>query len=317
MLPARAFTLARDRPRPGPHGGRVMTHRPWFSILLLAAVSLAGCGRTSSLQAPAGGPAAGTDDAQIAAELQANPEYVNEEVWQNETPMALEEDAIGFAAIRPLRFWREIRRVETNLDIRYLSPDPNGRPLLAIVTIHRNLHGSFNIVAGSVEAGDPTRALVQKPLDDLWTRRIALVRMPVPEDTALTRWHLAGTSGVDVRTRGGDTRVTSLRIQSGELDTTITEPLELYRLRRVLKLEPDAEVRLTARTSDPTDVVLFHGVDARRRFVNNGDGTHSFRYPTGHFPGLRPFGVDALSHGTLFDDTEPYDSNAWILAYAV
>ena len=293
-----------------------MKHRPWFSILLLAAVSLAGCGRTSSLQAPAGGPPAGTDDAQIAAALEASPEYVNEEVWQDGTPMAF-EDAIGFAAIRPLRFWREIRRVETSLDIRYLNPDPNGRPLLAIVTIHRNLRGSFNIVAGSVEAGDTTRALVRKPLDDLWTRRIALVRMPLREDTALTRWRLAGTSGVDVRTRGGDTRVTSLRIQSGALDTTITEPLELHRLRHVLKLEPDAEVRLTARTSDPTDVVLFHGFDVRRRFVNNADGSHSFRFPTGHFFGLRHFGVDALSHGTLFDDAEPYDSNAWILAYAV
>jgi hypothetical protein len=27
--------------------------------------------------------------------------------------------------------------------------------------------------------------------------------------------------------------------------------------------------------------------------------------------------VDALSRGTLFDDAERYDANAWILAYVV
>jgi hypothetical protein len=294
-----------------------MKHRLWLSLFLFAAAGLAGCGGSTSLQSPAGAdPAGGTDEAQIATELQANPDYVNEGVWQDETPMTLDEGS-GFAAIRPLRFWREIRHVESDLHTEYLNPDPNGRPLLAIVTIRRHLLGSFNILAGSVTAEDTTRALVRKPLDDLWTRRIALVRFPLPGDTALSRWRLAGTSGVDVRTRDGDTRLASLRIQSGDLDTTITEPLELHRLRRVLKLAPDAEVRLTATTADPTDVVLFHGFDLRRRFVNHGDGTHSFRFPSGHFPGLRHFGVDALSRGTLFDDAERYDANAWILAYVV
>jgi hypothetical protein len=293
-----------------------MKHRPWFPTLLVAALALAGCGRTDSLQGPSTGPAAGSDDAEIAAALAASPEYVNEGVWQDETPVTLEEGS-GFAAIRPLRFWREIRQVETDLHTEFLNPDANGRPQLAIVTIRRNLHGSFNIVAGQVEGEDTTRSLVRKPLDDLWTRRIALVRLPMPEDTANSRWRLAGTSGVDVRTRGGDTRVLSLRIESTDLDTTITDPLELHRLRRVLKLAPGDEVRLTATTADPSDVVLFHGFDARRRFANHGDGSHSFRFPSGQFPGLRHFGVDALSHGTLFDDAEAYDANAWILAYAV
>ncbi len=294
-----------------------MKHRLSLTLLLLAAVGLAGCGKSTSLQSPAGAdPAAGTDEAQIAEELQANPDFVNEGVWQDESPMTLDEGS-GFAAIRPLRFWREIRRVESNVHTEYLNPDPDGRPLLALVTIRRHLQGSFNIVAGSASTDDTTRSLVRKPLDDLWTRRIALVRFPLPGDTGLSRWRLAGTSGVDVRTRDGDTRLVSLRIQSGDLDTTITEPLELHRLRHVLRLSPDVEVRLTATTADPTDVVLFHGFDLRRRFMSHGDGTHSFRFPSGHFPGLRHFGVDALSRGTLFDDAEAYDANAWILAYVV
>ena len=293
-----------------------MQHTRWLSVMALFAVALVGCGKTSSIQSPAaGGPQANTDEAEVASVVQQSPEYVDEPYWQDETPYELERQ--GFSAIRPLRFWRQIVRVESDVHIEFGNPDPEGRPLIALVTVRRHLHGSFNIVAGSTDPEDTSRTLVRKPLDDHWTRRLALVRKPAPGDTGLTRWRLAGTSGVDVRTRDGVTRVQSLRIESGPLDTTITEPLELHRLRHLLKLEPGAEVRLTATTASASDLVLFHGPDGRRRFVNNGDRTHSFRFVAGTFPGLRHFGVDALSNGTLFDDEQPYDSNAWILAYAV
>ena len=104
----------------------------------------------------------------------------------------------------------------------------------------------------------------------------------------------------------------SLRIQAGaDFDTTITDPLELHRLRRIVRFAPGTEVHLAA------SVVLFHGFGLRRMFTSNGGGTFSFTFPVGEFPGLRHFGVDVLSNGTLFDDTLAYDSNAWILAYAV
>lgn len=295
-----------------------MKHLRWFSIFTFTALVLAGCGKTSSLQAPgSGGTQAGTDEAQVASVLAGNPDYVNEPVWQDEASLSLEVSTDVSAAIRPLRFWRLITSVESDIHTEFGSPDPNGRPTLALVTIRRRLSGSFNIVAATVVGDDTTRTLVQKPLHDLWTRKLALVRMPVPDDTVHSRWRLAGTSGVEVHTRDGVTRIQSLRIESGPLDTTVTDPLELHRLRHILKLAPAAEVRLTATTASAGDVVLFHGHDQRRRFRNNGDGTHSFVFPSGTFPGLRHFGVDALSNGTLFDDAAAYDSNAWILAYAV
>jgi len=55
----------------------------------------------------------------------------------------------------------------------------------------------------------------------------------------------------------------------------------------------------------------------RSRFTNNADGTFTFTFTTGRGLGLHRFGVDALSHGTLFDDVAPYDSNAWIFDYRV
>jgi hypothetical protein len=291
-----------------------MKHSRLLGILALCAFALTGCGKTSSLQSPTtGGATGGNDEAGVSSALQSNPEYVNEPWSQDDGTTAVEGGAGGFAAIQPLRFWRRITLVESDIHVEYSQPDPNGRPTLAIATVKRHLQGSFNIVAGTPE----DTSVVHKPLDDEWTRKLALVRRPARVGSELGPWRIAGTSGVDVRTIDGSTRVSSLRVQAADLDTTITDPLELHRLRRILRFAPGTEVTLTATTADPTDVVLFHGRDARRRFVNNGDGTHTFVFPVGDFPGLRHFGVDALSLGTLFDDALPYDSNAWILAYAV
>jgi hypothetical protein len=55
----------------------------------------------------------------------------------------------------------------------------------------------------------------------------------------------------------------------------------------------------------------------RFRFHNNGDGTYSGTWKAPLLRGVRHAGVNAFSNGTLFDDKEPYDSNAWILPYVV
>jgi hypothetical protein len=293
-----------------------MKHRVWFVFLALAGLALAGCGRSTGSTQASTAPPTGDDQAQVAGVLAENPDYVNEDLYQSPQAEAYDE-SMGLAAIQPLRFWREITGVETSFDTQFGPPDSTGQPTSALVTIHRHLTGTFNIVAGVVTPTDTSRSLVQKPLNDAWTRRIALVRLPDRIDPAISRWRLAGTSGVDVRTRDGVTRVQSLRIQTADLDTTITDPLELHRLRRMLLLPLDGEVTLTATTGNATDVVLFYGHDSRRRFRNNGDGTFTFSFIAGRYIGLRNFGVDALSHGTLFDDTAPYDSNAWIFGYVV
>ena len=295
-----------------------MKQRVWFSLVTLAALALAGCGKsTRPLQSAAdSGAPAGSDEAQVATVLQSSPQYVNEDVWQSPSVQTL-DGAGGFAAIRPLRFWRDITRETRTTDTQFGAPDSNGRPTLAMVTVHRHFLGTFNIVAGAITATDTSRTLVRKPLDDDWTRKLVLVREPGPGGAGPAGWRLAGTSGIDVHTRGGSTHVVSLRIQSGVLDTTITDPLELHRLRRIELLEPGAPVTLTATTGNSSDVVLFYGYDTRRRFVSHGDGTFTFEFVAGRFPGLRYFGVDALSNGTLFDDQAPYDSNAWVFPFAV
>lgn len=297
-----------------------MKQRVWLALATMVALALTGCSRsTSPLQATNGGgtAVAGNDAAQVAAVVQANPQFVDEDVWLSALPQSY-GDATGLAAIRPLQFWRVITSVERTKDTEFGAPDSNGRPTMALVTLHRSLQGTFNILAGAVDPTDSTRSVVRKPLDDRWTRKLLLMRRHWPDgDGDHDGWRLVGTSGVEIHTQGGSTHIASLRIQAGPLDTTITDPLELHRLRRIVMVPPDAPVTLTATTGSATDVVLFYGHDMRRRFTNNGDGTFTFTFPSGEFPGLRHFGVDALSHGTLFDDAAAYDSNAWVFPFAV
>ena len=294
-----------------------MKYRVWFVLLAIAGLALAGCGHsTNSTQASTSSAPTGSDQAQVAGVLSDNPDYVNEDLFQSQIAQSYDETA-GFAAITPLRFWREIANVQSTFDTQFGPPDSTGHPTTALVTIHRHLTGTFNIVAGSTTPGDTSRSLVQKPLSDDWTRKIALERLPDRFGPAIQRWRLAGTSGVDVQSQGGSTHVDSLRIQSADMDTTITDPLQLHRLRRIFFVAEGSEVTLTAYTQSATDVVLFYGHDQRRRFTNNNNGTYTFTFTPGRFIGLRNFGVDALSHGTLFDDSAVYDSNAWIFPYVV
>jgi hypothetical protein len=298
-----------------------MKSHPWSrtALLAIAAFALAGCGKTSSLQSPAAGggvtPTA-SDQAQIAQALQEASVFVQEDLTTSSLPF--EADARGtFAVVRPWRFWREITDVQTTMETVLSNPDSLGRPLLATVTIHRALTGTFNLVGRVFSDTDTTVARVRKPLADDWTRVIALSRRPTRSDTGLTRWRLAGTSGVDVRTKGGATRILSLHVQAPGLDTTITDPLKLHRLHRIFRVSYGDTVTVTATTQASDDVVLFHGQDLRRRFVNNGDGTHTFKFRSGMFRGLRHFAVDALSHGTLFDDAAPYDANIWAMIFSI
>ena len=289
---------------------------------------LAGCSSQRTLNGP-GDPAAGTsqDQADVAAAVAENPSYVNDDVSESPDQTALdatlaaggEAGALGAQeAIRPATFWREIRNVERDFRFAYADLDSNGRPTTAIVTIHRIMRGSFNIlVADDVPEGNPPSAhVIHKPLIDDAVRRLRLKRVRLPE-SGRPVWRVVATSGVKITSRGAASRIESLRVQSGALDTTITDPLAFFRLRGILKLEAGAEVTLTATTLRDDDVVLLYLRGHRAPFHNNGDNTYTAVFAAPEFDGLHHLGVDALSHGTLFDDQARYDSQAWIEPYLV
>jgi hypothetical protein len=309
---------------------------------LLLVTALAGCSKngeqnTASPTNPGGGSnSAAMEEAEVAATMSESPDLVEDALVESDAEWSLDAGTSlapsTSALIRPVTFWRKIERVERRFEIAFADTDSTGRPTTAHVRIHKHLFGTFNILAGRPEAlaeGDPAPTprdtslrLVRKRLADHWVRRLLLKRVPPPStDDAVAshraRWRIAATSGVQVTSKDATTDIISLRIQQGALDTTVTDALELFRLRRVIRLDSGEEVRLTMTTGRNDDIALLYLRGMRFRMRNNGDNTYSGAFRAAWLAGVHHFGVNALSRGTLFDDALPYDSQAWILPYVV
>ena len=303
-------------------------HRSLLPLSLLIAL-LTGCAKQGTPTDPQTSGTSSAEEAAVATTLAADPAYVDDEVSESADQTQIESttSASGApgtasvqAAIRPLTFWRQIRHVERRFEFAFSDTDSTGRPTRAVVTVHRLMRGTFNILVGDqVPEGSPPEAhILMKPLADHGVRRVMLVRVPVVDRDADRRgWRVVATSGVQITSRDAQTRIESLRVQSGALDTTITNPLEFFRLRAILKLDPLADVTLTATTLKNDDVVLLYLRDRRARFQNNGDNTYTATFRVPDRMGLHHVGVNALSNGTLFDDQAPYDSQSWIEPYLV
>ena len=279
-------------------------------------VLLTGCGRNDQVLGPASGDPSAVQ-ASAAAEVGRHPELVDDETFETQTQSNATSGTA--AAIDPLFFWRQIQRVERTYEFAFADTDSTGQPTTAIVTVHKRLAGWFNVVAadsGSGGGGLTDGNLVRKHLVDHWVRRVLLKRVD-RADWNRRPWRIVATSGVRITSENATTDIQSLRVQSGDLDTTITAPLDFWRLRRILEFAPDAQVTLTATTNHDDDVMVLYAGDRRHRFHSNGDGTYTITWTSSSFTGVRHFGVNALTHGTLYDDTAPYDSKAWILPYIV
>ncbi len=310
--------------------------------LALTAAALAGCGKEGQPLAPTAGPGPGgsgtvQDQSLVAAEAARQPEYVEDGFYESSDPIALgTATAPGGAlsvqdAIEPITFWRSIRHVERRFEFAFADTDTTGRPTTAILTVNKLMTGSFNILTPDPSGGF-NRTVVRKPLEDHWVRRLLFKRVPRPDgdgddagglasggtgDARHGFWRLAGITGVLVNSRDHQTQIVSLKLQGGGLDTVISDPLQFFRVRNLLKLNPLADITLTATTLQPDDVVLLLSRDHRLRLTPNGDNTYTGTFKVPWVLGCRHFGVNALSHGTLYDDQAAYDSQTWILPYMV
>jgi hypothetical protein len=296
-------------------------------VLVLLAGFLAGCGRTTKTSSPSTTDGTAVDMAQANDEMAANPQYVNDDVFQdpNSTVMtsampAGPADGMPGTWFRPMRWWRTIDSTSRKVDIVFSDPDSTGRPTNALATVHRGLFGWFHVVLNdSTAPSDSSLKLVNKKLADSWVRKIALHRFThrSQEDTTkiVSRWRIVGTSGVVVTSDNATAHIASVRIQAGALDTTITDPLELHRLRRFECFHPMTMVHLTVTTDRNDDIVAFYRLGDRRIFHNNGDDTYSIDFIAWDFGGLRHLGVNAFANGTITSETYPYDSQAWLVPH--
>ena len=293
-----------------------------FLTLVLAAGPIAGCsdngsepeGITLTTQEP--------NQADLLEAMVPALALIDEGLFADGTETSLASSTTGSeqavaSPIQPLRFWRHITDVRRSYEFAFADSDSVGHPTTAIITVHKRFAGTFNIVPEPENEGDP-RTVIRKELRDHWVRRVKLRRIARMDDTRYgERWRVSAVSGVNVTSRDATSEIVSVHVTAGDLDATLTEPLAFFNLRRILRFDVGAEVTLTVTTTRSDDVVLLYRSGHREKMTNNGDNTYTATFPAGDLEGWRHFGVNALSHGTLYDDELPYDSKAWILPYVI
>ena len=235
------------------------------------------------------------------------------------------------AAIDPAIWFRLIRKHERTFTIDFEHPDSN--TVRANVRIRDRLLGSFNVITKpDTTAGSITeRSWIKKPLADTGIRKAVFVRHRVAatdsgavEDRAdgfedgWSPWRLVALSGEEITSDNGTRTIQRVRIQSGDVDVTVTDPLTLVRRNELSRIAPGAAVQVTATTGDASDVVVLYARWGRMRMrPGTVPGTFEGRFLAPSAGGLRQLAVNALSLGTLFDDALPYDSKAWALPFVV
>ena len=232
------------------------------------------------------------------------------------------------AEIDPAGWFRLIRRHERRFVIEFEHPDTN--TVRANVRVIDRLVGTFNVVTqrDTIEGGNTERRWIAKPLADRAVRKAVFVRHRVERDNDEDRedtfrdgwspWRLTAISGAEVTSDDGTRTILSVRVQSGDLDVTVTDPLELVRRNQLPRIAPGAPVHVVATSGDASDVMVLYVRWGRMRMhATATPGQFEARFLAPAQGGLRQFAVNALSHGTIFDDALPYDSKAWALPFVV
>jgi len=301
-----------------------------FLALLLCAAGLiiAGCGK-DPVTAPGSG-STGSDAQTFGAMMDQEPALAEggTYVTPGESDFGTNSfgtDAGAFStadAIRPVFYFRVIRNYSRTLDIHVVEDSVKVR---ATVNVAEQFAGSFNLVVADTTDSGVVRRIIKKPLKDDGRFRVVFVRfkqpapgdddaplMPLPTTDDWRRWRLVAISSHEIHSPQNTAQILSVRLQTDSgLDTTLDDPAKLFRFPRgLIKVGANEKVTITVKTADPGNAVFLLAGWGHMRLMSTPDGfVGSFHAPYE----LRPFriGVNALTHGTLFDDQAPYDSDFW------
>lgn len=308
---------------------------------LAGLILLAGCGQmnpTSNSNDPAARYAA---EPGVQSTAQAMPDEFETSTYEDGaaakpdmTDPAFASSKFGSqtdAAILPAFWFRLIRNHERRFVVEFEHPDT--MTVIAKVRVVDRLLGTFNVITrpDTTESGITEGSWIRKPLADRGVRNAVFVRHRLRDDPAdevedredgfrdgWSRWRLAAISCHEITSDGGTRVIESVRIQAGTVDVTITDPLLPVRRGDLTRIAPETRVHVTATTGDPTDVLVLYARWGRMRMRPTGvPGQFEGRFLAPSEGGVRHIAVNALSHGTLYDDVLPYDSKAWGIPFVV
>ena len=262
-----------------------------------------------------------TDGQQVSATLGAAATLVDETLAEDPTQIGANETFSPTTsriqtAIKPFAWWQHIVNETRTWSFAFADTDTTGHPTTCVATLTKHMTGSLVIIPQS--PSDSTMAdttTIAKPLDKTLTRKILLKRLTI---NGGRYWKVVSITGAFVTTPGATVQIESIRLQSKSgVDTTITDPTQWITLRSIVKFAVNDSVTLTVTTNHTNDAVFIHRWDWHHRMRNNFDGTYTFSWVTSSWGGWRHFGVQAMTHGSLYDDAAPFDSQAWHLPFRV
>lgn len=323
-------------------------HNLFAALALAAGVLLTGCTKEDSIVDPTNQPPAGvTDERSAISQSAASDEYSSngESTMHDGEMQPASYSSFGeiSADITPLRFGRFITRVTKSVEVEFEEGDST-----AVATVTKDIYGVFKIRG---IAGEGDTVTVEKEFHDRAVKKVIFRRVARDLVRFWRNWVPVATSLVAGGTvePNDDIRVirTELYLPNGDT-VVVTDPLHHFLRYRWLSLlahdlgfrppvpELIADQQLTMRVavvsaSPDTDLValrfgsdLYHKHRLRMRLVSeedNGDGTWTRVYERmWTVPRLRGFfhvAVDAMTHGTIFDDSEPYSVSWWGVPYRV
>jgi hypothetical protein len=297
-------------------------------LVCAAALAMAGCGKE-----PSTAPGTSANDASsqtFSTMMNQEPALSEGDTYESPGQSDFSAASGGVStdafstqeAIHPVYYFRVIRDRSRTLDI-HVEEDSN--KVRATVNVLEHFAGSFNIVVADTTDSGVVRRVIKKPLQDDGRFRAVFVRfkrpspgdadapdMPVLSMADWGMWRLAAISSHRIHSPENTAQILSVRLQTASgFDTTLDDPSQLFRFPRgLLRVGANEKVTITVKTADPTNAVFVLAGWGHMRLAASTEGfTGSFRAPYE----LRLFriGVNALAHGTLFDDQAPYDSDFW------
>jgi len=297
-----------------------MNVRTSCAAALVALLAALACGCSKSPTSPSAN--ANSDQAQVTATLNAAGTLVDDGIEESNAQVSAANDAqmtkgnVTEAAVKPFTWWQDVTRTTRTWSFTFSDSDTTNHAKTCIATLTKHMTGQFVIVP--VNPADSTIGSTQhinKPLDKTLTRRIELKHLLVD---GIRSWRIVAVTGGFMSTVVATTNLVSLHVQSSSgVDTTLTDPSQFFSLRSVIAFGPQDSVTVTATTERANDAVFIHRWDWRHRLHNNLDDTYTFKWVTSPWGGWRHFAIQAMSHGSLYDDTLPYDSQAWHFPFRV
>ncbi|MEE9288654.1 MAG: hypothetical protein V3U69_03585 [Bacteroidota bacterium] len=308
---------------------------PWLILATLAALVMIGCDDQDSEIIT---PVFDTEEDYFRSVISNDPFFASEEATLNDGAALPPDynDSMGKinTEIFPLRFGRLIESINRNVEFERFDDT------LVVATVTMTITGQFLIAAAYSDTSAVPDTLIEKPFTSTALRKIKFFRIGRFREHH-RNWVFKAISLVEGGTDSDEIQIKELKLEfpSGN-SIVVTSPTDFFLyfdlpFFPIPIFRPDSEVRLRVTlTSDSPEtdmVVLRYGAGRtglrrhriRLKLVSEtqvGDSyervyelTWNIHFHLGKFNAH----VDAVTHGTLFDDTAPVSTSFWGVPYIV